>query len=41
MSSIRKNQFDAIFEDTELCTFLESKNFSVQGLQKITEDAMD
>ena len=31
---------NAIFQDTELCSFLESKNICVQGLKKIIEDAM-
>ena len=40
MSSIRKIQFDAIFQDTELCSFLEINNVSVEGLKNIIEDAM-
>ena len=40
MSYIRKIQFDAMFEDTELCTFLETNNVCVEGLKKIMEDAM-
>jgi len=40
MSSIRKIQFDAMFEDTELCTFLETNNVCMKELKKIMEDAM-
>ena len=35
MSAIRKIQFDAIFEDTELCTFLEINNVCIKGLKNI------
>ena len=40
MSYIRKIQFDAMFEDTELCSYLETNNVCVEGLKKIMEDAM-
>ena len=40
MSYIRKIQFDAMFEDTELCSYLEINNVCVEGLKKIMEDAM-
>ena len=40
MSYIRKIQFDAIFQDTELCSYLETNNVCVEGLKKIMEDAI-
>ena len=40
MSYIRKIQFDAMFEDTELCTFLEANSVCMKELKKIIEDAM-
>ena len=40
MSCIRKIQFDAIFEDTELCSYLETNNVCMKELKKIMEHAM-
>ena len=40
MSYIRKIQFDAMFQDTELCSYLEHNNVCVEGLKKIMEDAI-
>ena len=40
MSSIRKIEFAAIFQDTELCTFLETNNVCMKELKKIMEDAI-
>ena len=40
MFYIRKIQFSAMFEDTELCSYLETNNVCVEGLKKIMEDAM-
>ena len=40
MLSIRKIHFDAFFEDSKLCLFLEILNVGVEELKKIKEDVM-